>query len=200
MAQLPPIPLRVERDAYSRPRHFPRIPMLSRAFALLLTLRGKAGTSGTLVYVEEAAMSKMTTTLTMVNFGGGRATAAAGERHPLRHAASLPRKNQFSGGRWKRWTPRERTTTPRRAASQRPSPFTPTYSSWINQVERWFAEIQRRCLDRGVFCSLEALTTALQEWIKLWNDSARPFKWTKSPDHIIDSICRYCDRISRPAY
>jgi transposase len=78
--------------------------------------------------------------------------------------------------------------------------FTPTYSSWINQVERWFAEIQRRCLDRGVFCSLEDLTTALQEWIKLWNDSARPFKWTKTPDQIIDSICRYCARISRPAY
>ena len=78
--------------------------------------------------------------------------------------------------------------------------FTPTYSSWINQVERWFAEIQRRCLDRGVFCSLEDLTTALQEWIKLWNDSARPFKWTKTPDQIIDSICRYCDRISRPAH
>jgi transposase len=78
--------------------------------------------------------------------------------------------------------------------------FTPTYSSWINQVERWFAEIQRRCLDRGVFCSLEDLTTALQEWIKLWNDSAKPFKWTKSPDQIINAICRYCDRISRPAY
>lgn len=78
--------------------------------------------------------------------------------------------------------------------------FTPTYSSWINQVERWFAEIQRRCLDRGVFCSLEDLTTALQEWIKLWNDSARPFKWTKTSDQIIDSICRYCDRISRPAH
>jgi transposase len=78
--------------------------------------------------------------------------------------------------------------------------FTPTYSSWINQVERWFAEIQRRCLDRGVFCSLEELTTALQEWINLWNDSARPFKWTKTPDQIIDSICRYCARISRPAH
>jgi transposase len=78
--------------------------------------------------------------------------------------------------------------------------FTPTYSSWINQVERWFAEIQRRCLDRGVFCSLEELTTALQQWIKLWNDSARPFKWTKTPDQIIDAICRYCDRISGPGY
>jgi len=78
--------------------------------------------------------------------------------------------------------------------------FTPAYSSWINQVERWFAEIQRRCLDRGVFCSLEDLTTAIQEWIKLWNDSARPFKWTKTPDQIISRICRYCDRISRPGH
>ena len=43
-----------------------------------------------------------------------------------------------------------------------------------------------------MFCSLKVLTTALQESIKLWNDSARPFKWTKSPDQIIDSICRYC--------
>ncbi|HXT94345.1 MAG TPA: IS630 family transposase [Trebonia sp.] len=52
--------------------------------------------------------------------------------------------------------------------------FTPTYSSWISQVERWFAELQRRCLDRGVFCSLEELTTALEEWIELWNATARP--------------------------
>src|SRR5712675_126354 len=66
--------------------------------------------------------------------------------------------------------------------------FTPTYSSWINQVERWLAELQRRCLERGVFCSLDELTTALEEWIKLWNEHARPFKWTKTPDQIIDRI------------
>jgi transposase len=78
--------------------------------------------------------------------------------------------------------------------------FTPTYSSWINQVERWLAELQRRCLERGVFCSLDALTTALEEWIKLWNESARPFKWTKTADQIIDRICRYCSRISEPAH
>ena len=74
--------------------------------------------------------------------------------------------------------------------------FTPTYSSWISQVERWFAELQRRCLDRGVFCSLDELTTALEDWIKLWNASARPFKLTKTADQIIDRICRYCSRIS----
>ncbi|MEU8438525.1 transposase [Streptomyces sp. NPDC029216] len=58
--------------------------------------------------------------------------------------------------------------------------FTPTYSSWINQVERWFAELERRCLARGVFCSLDGLKTALEDWTKVWNDEARPFKWTKT--------------------
>jgi transposase len=78
--------------------------------------------------------------------------------------------------------------------------FTPTYSSWINQVERWLAELQRRCLERGVFCSLDELTHALEEWIKTWNEGARPFKWTKTADQIIDRICRYCSRISGPGH
>ncbi len=58
--------------------------------------------------------------------------------------------------------------------------FTPTYSSWLNQVERWFAELQRRRLDRGVFCSIDELTCALEQWIKFWNENAKPFKWTKT--------------------
>ena len=78
--------------------------------------------------------------------------------------------------------------------------FTPTYSSWISQVERWFAELQRRCLDRGVFCSLDELTTALENWIEAWNATAQPFRWTKTADQIIDRICRYCSRISGPAH
>ncbi len=45
--------------------------------------------------------------------------------------------------------------------------FTPTYSSWINQVERWFAELERRCLERGVLCSLDDLKAALEGWIKV---------------------------------
>src|SRR5262244_2018153 len=78
--------------------------------------------------------------------------------------------------------------------------FTPTYASWISQVERWFAELQRRCLERGVFCSLDELTTALEGWIKTWNSNARPFKWTKTADQIIDRICRYCSRVSGPGH
>ena len=86
--------------------------------------------------------------------------------------------------------------------------FTPTYSSWINPVERWFAEPwinpverwfaepERRCLERGVFCSLEELAAALQEWIKLWNEASRPFTWTKTADQILESIARYCTRIN----
>jgi hypothetical protein len=47
---------------------------------------------------------------------------------------------------------------------------------------RWLAELRRRCLERGVFCSLDELTRALEEWIKLWNEDARPFTWTRTPD------------------
>jgi transposase len=78
--------------------------------------------------------------------------------------------------------------------------FAPTSCSWSNQVERWFAELQRRCLDRGVFCSLEELTTALEDWIRLWNEDTQPFTWTKTADQIIDRICRYCSGISGPAH
>ncbi len=78
--------------------------------------------------------------------------------------------------------------------------FTPAYSSWLNQVVRWFAELQRRRLDRGVFCSIDELTCALEQWIKFWNDNAKPFKWTKTADQIIDAIGRYCQRISGPGH
>jgi hypothetical protein len=60
--------------------------------------------------------------------------------------------------------------------------------------------LQRRCLDRGVFCSLDELTTTLEDWIKFWNANARPFTWTKTAGQIIDRICRYCSRISGPGH
>jgi hypothetical protein len=73
--------------------------------------------------------------------------------------------------------------------------FTPTSASWLYQVERWFAKLRRRRLDRGVLCSLDELTCALEQWIEFWNANARPFKWTKTADQIIDAIGRYCSRI-----
>ncbi|MFB7906059.1 transposase [Kitasatospora sp. NPDC056076] len=76
---------------------------------------------------------------------------------------------------------------------------TPTYSSWINQVEWWFAELQRRCLERGVHCSLDGLQASLESRIKVWNENAEPFKWTMTADRIIDRICRYSSRISEPS-
>ncbi len=53
--------------------------------------------------------------------------------------------------------------------------FIPAYSSWLDEVQRWFAELQRRRLERGVFCLVERLCQALERWIKLWNADPHPF-------------------------
>jgi transposase len=56
--------------------------------------------------------------------------------------------------------------------------FTPTYSSWLNQVELWFSKIQREVITRGVFVSLKDLDKKLMRFIRLYNKQAKPFKWT----------------------
>ncbi len=56
--------------------------------------------------------------------------------------------------------------------------FTPTYSSWLNQVELWFAKIQRDVIDRGVFTSVNDLARKLRRYIRAYENSARPFRWT----------------------
>jgi transposase len=56
--------------------------------------------------------------------------------------------------------------------------FTPTYSSWLNQVELWFAKIQRDVIDRGVFTSVADLARKLRRYIRAYEKSARPFRWT----------------------
>lgn len=78
--------------------------------------------------------------------------------------------------------------------------FTPTYSSWLNEVERWFAELQRKQLARGVFCSVEQLCQAMEQWIVLWNEDPHPFIWTATADQILGKIARYCRRISGPGH
>src|SRR3954447_12003811 len=74
--------------------------------------------------------------------------------------------------------------------------FTPTSSSWINLVERWFAELTTKLLRRGAHPTVRALNADIRAWIETWNDNPRPFVWTKTADEILDSIARYCNRIN----
>ena len=59
--------------------------------------------------------------------------------------------------------------------------FTPTSSSWLNLVERWFGELTTKKLQRGTHRSGRALNTDIRNWIKTWNDNPRPYVWTKPP-------------------
>lgn len=72
--------------------------------------------------------------------------------------------------------------------------FTPTYGSWINLVERWFAEITQKRIRRGVFRSVKELETAIREYIAVHNEDPKPFVWTRTADQILDSIARYAQR------
>lgn len=74
--------------------------------------------------------------------------------------------------------------------------FTPTSSSWLNLVERWFAELTRRLLQRSAHRSIRALEADLRAWTATWNDNPRPFVWRKTADEILESLASYCQRIS----
>src|SRR5919108_533720 len=72
--------------------------------------------------------------------------------------------------------------------------FTPTYGSWLNLVERWFAELTNKQLRRGVHRSVAQLKTAIREFIAAHHAKATPFVWTKSADDILASIARFAQR------
>jgi transposase len=74
--------------------------------------------------------------------------------------------------------------------------FTPTYGSWINLVERWFAEITNKRIRRGVFRSVRELETAIREYIDIHNEDPEPFVWTRTADQILTSIARFAQRTS----
>jgi transposase len=74
--------------------------------------------------------------------------------------------------------------------------FTPTYSSWMNLVERWFAELTNKWLRRGTHRSTKELEASINHWIDTWNDEPKPFVWHKSADEILDTLATYCARIS----
>ena len=75
--------------------------------------------------------------------------------------------------------------------------FTPTYSSWLNQVERWFGIITQQAIRRGSFRSVKELGEKIDRYVELFNDGkAKPFVWTATADSILAKINRICERIS----
>jgi transposase len=78
--------------------------------------------------------------------------------------------------------------------------LTPTYSSWLNLVERWFAELTNRKLRRSAHRSVAELEADLRAWIDAWNQDPKPFVWTKTADEILDNLTRYLHLISDSGY
>ncbi len=74
--------------------------------------------------------------------------------------------------------------------------FTPTGSSWINQVERWFGLLTDKLIRRGVHTSVKALEDDIKAWIDTWNQNPRPFTWTKTADEILKSLADYLSKIN----
>jgi transposase len=72
--------------------------------------------------------------------------------------------------------------------------FTPTYGSWINLVERWFAELTNKRIRRGAFRSVKELEAAIRGYIHVHNEDPKPFVWTRTADQILASIARYAQR------
>lgn len=78
--------------------------------------------------------------------------------------------------------------------------FTPTYSSWLNLVERFFATLTEQQLRRGTHRSVPALEKAIREYLVNYNEDPRPFRWTKSADQIIGSVNSLLKRINRTGH
>jgi putative transposase len=74
--------------------------------------------------------------------------------------------------------------------------FTPTYSSWLNQVEIWFNIITQKAIRRGTFGSVKELVAKIERFVHRYNAEAPPFSWTATPDSILEKIQRLCERIS----
>ncbi|BCJ75888.1 IS630 family transposase [Catellatospora sp. IY07-71] len=78
--------------------------------------------------------------------------------------------------------------------------FTPTGASWLNLVERFFAEITDKLIRRGVHRSVTALEKDIRAWLDMWNEQPRPYVWTKTADEILASLAAYCKRIKDSAH
>jgi len=78
--------------------------------------------------------------------------------------------------------------------------FTPTSASWLNLVERWFAELTNRKLHRSTHRSVTKLEADLAAWIQAWNQDPKPFVWTKTADEILDTLASYLQRTNNSGH
>lgn len=74
--------------------------------------------------------------------------------------------------------------------------FVPTYSSWLNQIERWFALITQKAIRRGSFRSVKELIAKINQFVSVYNKKTKPFIWVATADSILAKIERLCERIS----
>jgi len=78
--------------------------------------------------------------------------------------------------------------------------YTPTYASWLNQVERWFGIITQRAIRRGSFSSVKELIARIEQFVGAYNKNTAPFIWTATADSILEKLQRLCSRISGTAH
>jgi transposase len=78
--------------------------------------------------------------------------------------------------------------------------FTPTYSSWLNQVERWFGLITQRAIRRGSFDSVADLRRRIEQVVAHWNQHPKQFAWTATADSIFEKLARLSKAISGAAH
>jgi transposase len=78
--------------------------------------------------------------------------------------------------------------------------FTPTGASWINLVERWFAELTNKQIRRAAHRSTRALEQAIKSYLNVNNDNPKPFVWTKTADEILATIARFCERTANSGH
>jgi putative transposase len=74
--------------------------------------------------------------------------------------------------------------------------YTPTYASWLNQVEIWFNIITQRSIRRGTFKSVKELIAKIEQFVAEYNSNSHPFSWTATADSILEKVKRLCQRIS----
>lgn len=77
---------------------------------------------------------------------------------------------------------------------------TPTYASWLNQVERWFGIITQRAIRRGSFSNVKQLIAKIEQFVATYNETKAPFVWTATADSILEKIQRLCAKISGTAH